>query len=70
MLSPVLDHIANVAKTDPVEAATLFVLSTARPDPSDPLKLPWSDQAAIAAYRKVIGPLTDEQVDLVLQNVR
>ncbi len=66
----VVDHIRDVSVNAPIEAAIMLVQSTTLPDPADPLKLPWSFEAAIASYRRVIGPLTDEQVELVREATR
>ena len=66
----VLTHIIEVGKESPVEAAIMLVQSACKPDPSDPLKMPWSFEAGISAYRQVVGPLTDEQVELVREATR
>lgn len=61
----IIEHIQQVAKTDPVEAADMLVKSTTQPDPADPMKLPWSVDAALLAYQRIIGLLTPEQVEQV-----
>lgn len=60
----ILQHIRAIHRDDPVEAAVMYVQTSTAPDPSDPTKMPWSVDAALTAYQRVVGSLTLGQLHI------
>lgn len=68
MSNPIIEHLTELAKTEPIEAGVMFVQSATSPDPKDPLKLPWSVPTALRFAKSTLD-LTDEQVLQVAQRL-